>query len=571
VSWPLYALLFGASLLVPLVGLLTLYQPSAPLPPSSPLQFSGGAAANLTGRLSTAERDSGGVCCAAGSAAELSAADWVAANLRPFDPSPRRIQFATDLPWQSQPVPMTDVIAYRPGRSRQIVAVIVHRDGGSPTDLAGTGILVELSKVLTKLPRERGLALVSTDGGLTGGQGASALATLWPPASHIVAAVVIDGAAAARGTPLRIVTRPGTPRGVSPTLYAATRNAVSTWYGSPAQIPGPYDQLTGYAVPYAPGEQGTLLAHGIAALTLTAGKGHAVRGQLAALNTGQLGRVGTTVSNLVAELDATPTIESAESPVLLLSGKVMRGWLAEASMAVLLAPFVACVLDLIARLRRRGVAIAPGMVAFGWRAAAWLVTLGAMWLLAAAPGRLLPGIAGAPLPGRTGVTTAGILIPAGAGLLFWLFVSRPRLVRVERVSGEERIGGLAGGLVGLGLAGLLLTAVNPFALVVLLPAAHIWLWLPSAAGTGRKTLLVVYLAGMVGPAGLVFELWTAQGVGASTPRALVAMTASGYLSPAVAVCFALAAAAAAQFGALVGGRYAHPHAPASGARRPAEL
>ena len=127
------------------------------------------------------------------------------------------------------------------------------------------------------------------------------------------------------------------------------------------------------------------------------------------------------------------------------------------------------------------------------------------------------------------------------------------------------------GCVGLGLAGLLLAAVNPFALIVLLPAAHIWLWLPSAARAGRKTLLAVYLAGMVGPAGLVFELWTAQGLGASTPRALVAMTASGYLSPAVAVCFALAAAAAAQFGALVAGRYAHPHAPASGSRRPSEL
>ena len=187
-------------------------------------------------------------------------------------------------------------------------------------------------------------------------------------------------------------------------------------------------------------------------------------------------------------------------------------------MAILLAPFIACVLDLVARLRRRRVAIAPGLVAFGWRAGAWFVTLGDMWLLAAAPGRLLPGIAVAPLPGRTGVSAAGILIPVCAGLLFWVFVSRPRLVRVERVSGEERIGGLAAGLVGLGLAGLLLTAINPFALVVLLPAAHIWLWLPSAARAGRKTLLAVYIAGMIGPAGLVFELWTAQGLGTSTPR-----------------------------------------------------
>lgn len=566
-SWPLYALLLGVSLLVPLVGLLTLYQPTAPLPPASPLQFSGVAAANLTGRVATAERDSTGSCCAAGSAGELAAADWVATNLKPFDPSPRRIVFATNLPWQSQPVPMTDVIAYRPGRSRQIVAVIVHRDGSTAADLAGTGVLVELSRVLTSLPRERGLLLVSTDGGTTGGQGATALATRWPPASRIVAAVVIDAAAADAAAPLHIVTRPSTPRGVSPTLYAATRQAVSSWYGSAAHIPGAYDQLSGYGVPYAPNEQGPLLAHGISALTLTAGRGRAIRGPLSALDAGQLGRVGTTVANLVAELDTAPTIERDGSPVLLLSGKVMRGWLAEASMAILLAPFVACVLDLVARLRRRRVAIGPGLVAFGWRAGAWLVTLAAMWILAAAPGHLLSGIAVAPLPGHTGATTSGILIAACAGLVFWRFVSRPRLVRIHATTGEERIGGLAGGLLGLALAGLLLTAINPFALIVVLPAANIWLWLPAAARAGRRTLLGVYLAGLIGPAALVYELWTAQGLGSDTPRALVAMTASGYLAPGVSVCFALAAAAAAQLGALVAGRYADPHAPASGGGR----
>jgi hypothetical protein len=564
VSWPLHALLLGVSLLVPVIALLTLYQPAAPLPPPSPLQFSGNAAGDLTGRLAAAERDSNGPCCEPGSPGELAAADWVESSLKAFDPTPHRIVFATDLPWQSQPVPMTDVIAYRPGHSREIVAVIVHRDGSDATDLAGTGILVELGHVLQSVPHDRGIALVSTDGGTTGGQGATALATHWAPASRIVAAIVINDAAGGADTPLRIVTRPGTPRGVSPTLYAATRQSIATWYGSPAGIPGPYDQLSGYGVPYAPGEQGTLLAHGISALAISAERGHAATGPLANLDTGQLGRVGTAVANLVAELDSAPTIERDGSPVLLLSGKVMRGWLAEASMAILVAPFVACVLDLVARLRRRRVPLAPGLVAFAWRAAAWFVTLAAMWLLAAAPGRLLPGTAVPPLPGRTGATTTGILIAAGAGLLFWRFVTRPRLLRVATTTGEERVGGLAGGLVGLMVATLLLTAASPFALIVVLPAAHLWLYLPAAARSGRRVLLMLYVLGFVGPLALVVEMWTAQGLGSETFRALIAMTASGYLAPVVSVCFALAAAAAAQLGSLVAGRYAAPHAPVRG-------
>jgi len=59
----------------------------------------------------------------------------------------------------------------------------------------------------------------------------------------------------------------------------------------------------------------------------------------------------------------------------------------------------------------------------------------------------------------------------------------------------------------------------------------------------------------------VVEMWTAQGLGSDTFRGLIAMTASGYLAPAVSLCFALAAAAAAQLGSLVAGRYAAPHAP----------
>ena len=68
--------------------------------------------------------------------------------------------------------------------------------------------------------------------------------------------------------------------------------------------------------------------------------------------------------------------------------------------------------------------------------------------------------------------------------MFWRFVSRPRLVRMDATTGEERTAGLAGGLLGLALAGLLLTAVNPFALIVRAPGgAHLAV---SAGGSPRR-------------------------------------------------------------------------------------
>ena len=74
-------------------------------------------------------------------------------------------------------------------------------------------------------------------------------------------------------------------------------------------------------------------------------------------------------------------------------------------------------------------------------------------------------------------------------------------------------------------------------------------------------MLACYVAGFVGLMALLWELAGPQGLGSDAPRALVAMAASGYLSPVVSACMCLAAAAAAQIGALVLGRYAPPHPP----------
>jgi hypothetical protein len=74
----------------------------------------------------------------------------------------------------------------------------------------------------------------------------------------------------------------------------------------------------------------------------------------------------------------------------------------------------------------------------------------------------------------------------------------------------------------------------------------------------------VYLFGFTGPALLVAEYATRFHLGASAPRALLAMTASGYLSPVIAVCLTLATASAAQVAAVIAGRYSPAHPPKRG-------
>jgi hypothetical protein len=560
VSWPLYRVLVGAALLPPLIALLTLRQPAIPQHPLPPLEFDGKAAATAAASFVAAEHTNNQECCAPGSGGELAGADWVARKLKVLDSGPSQVAFAARVPGESSPVAMSNVIAYRPGRSPQIIAVVAHRDGSTAGDAAGTGMLIQLARTFVDMPRDRGLVLVSTDGGRTGAQGAAAFGRTWGLRSRIVAAIVIDRVAAPDGTPLRIVVRPDTPQGTSPTVYSTARDGLEAFYHAPALTPGLFDQLSGYAVPYTTREQGPLIARDIPAVTLTAGAAgdHL---QLNDLDAAQLGRAGAATANIVAELNSAATIERGGEPALFLSGKVMRGWLAEVTVAMLLVPYVVCVLDVVARLRRRRVPIAPGIRALGWRFAAWFTVLVALWIEALAPGGLMPKFDSAPLRGQTGATTAGMLLAAGAGLLVWRFGARPRLVREGGVTGSDRTGGLAGALVGLLFAAVLLTAVDPFTLIILLPAVHLWLWIPAASRLGRRGMLACYAAGFVGVIALVWELAGPQGLGSDAPRALVAMIAGGYLSPLVAVCMCLAAASASQIGALVLGRYGPPHPP----------
>ncbi len=535
---------------------LAVRQPAAPAPPARPAAVDGAGVLKQARALQVVERAAGRACCAPGTAGELGAVAWVADRLKPFDANPQVFQFGADLAWRSSPVAMANVIAFAPGHQPGVIAVVVHRDGAGTATAAGTALLTELGRLLAPIPRERGIVLVSTDGGTSGGQGAAEFARTWPQAARIDAAIVLDSIGT--GSRLSLLLRSSSTQGTSPSLVAAVRQAIAAATGKEPQLPGAFDQLSGLAVPYAPAEQGSLLGHGIAAVTIQ-GSGPVDR-----LNAATVGRTGAAIVNLVTELDTAPSIEPGGSPVLFVGRKVARGWLVQVALAALLAPTLVCALDLAAGARRRRLPLAPALKALGWRTSTWLAGLVSLWVLTRVPGRLLSPVAGAPLPGRTGASSTGILIAAGAALVYWRFVSRPRLVRSGPTAGAQRTAGLVAGLLGLVAAGVLLVAVNPFALILILPAAHAWLWLPVAARAGRRGMLVAYVGGLAGPVALLAELWTTQGLGSDAPRALVAMTASGYLPPLESIVLALAAAAGCQLGALVLGRYA----PAGPATRP---
>jgi hypothetical protein len=197
------------------------------------------------------------------------------------------------------------------------------------------------------------------------------------------------------------------------------------------------------------------------------------------------------------------------------------------------------------------------MAALGWRCSTWIVALIVLWLLPLFPGHLASGVPVAPPSrGQIGLTWSGLAIVVGAGLLFRQVVARPRIVPVGPVAASERTTGLVTALLGLMFASLAIVSVNPFALILVLPAAHAWLWMEAVARRGRWAMMLLFAAGaVIGPLLVLGELWR-LGLGASAFRSVLATVASGYFSPPLAAALAVALGAGAQLAMVISGRYA---------------
>jgi hypothetical protein len=115
---------------------------------------------------------------------------------------------------------------------------------------------------------------------------------------------------------------------------------------------------------------------------------------------------------------------------------------------------------------------------------------------------------------------------------------------------------------------LAVTALNPFALLFLLPSLHAWLWLPQSRGNPLLQAALL-AAGVAGPLLLLWSLGTRFGLGFDAPWYLLALLSVGYVQLPPFIAFLLWAAAGAQLATLAVGRYApYPDAAERGPRGP---
>jgi hypothetical protein len=461
--------------------------------------------------------------------------------------------------------------AVAPTSSRATLVVMAHRDNtglgpGVNDNASGTAALLELARTYARPAGASGqpvspahtIVFLSTDGGSFGGIGAEHFVVHSPYRSRIVAVVNLD-ALAGRG-PARLEIAGDEARSPAAALVSTAAQRISEQTGVPPGRTSALGQLVDLGFPFSLYEQAPLVGHGIPAVTLTTGGDRPPPGfadRLRQIDTTRLGELGRAAQALLASLDGGLELAQGTSSYVYLGSRLIRGWALQLSLFAMLLPYLAAVVDLFARCRRRRIRLAPALRSYRSRLAFWIwagLLFEAFGLLGAWPG-------GAARPVNPATPAAGnwpraALIGLGAVLLVSWLVPRERLRRRRPVTAEEDLAGYAAALVALAVVALVVVATNPFALVFVLPPLHAWLWLPQVREQQLWVRLGVLLAGFAGPLLLLGSFAKRFGLGLDAPWYLAELVAIGYV-PIVAVVIAIAwTAGAGQLIALTTGRYA---------------
>jgi Peptidase family M28 len=509
-----------------------------------------------------------------GSSGSAKAREWVAARLRDYKFTVTRQEFTADVPGLGTQrfVNLVATSPLRPeqelARSQQTIVIMAHRDnlGGSPganDDGSGTGALLELARDIGNSSLAHSVILLSEDGGAYGSLGAAEFARNTDLSDQVAAVIDLD-AIGGDGSP-RLEFAGETPRTPGATLVATAQSAIESQSGFEPAHPSGAAQLIDLAFPFTLYGQGPFIAQGIPALTITSAGTRPpppAGDTSAALNPERLDQIGRSAQSLLGSLDSAADVTRGTQSYVWVGSRLIRGWTIQFAFLMALLPFLAAVVDLFARCRRRRIPLRPAIRSLVSRLSVW-IWAGALFAFFTLVG-ILPSGDSRPIAPDTEVATdwpvVALAALAGLSLLGWL-VARPQLAPRRTVTRPEELGGHLAAMVGLGIVALVVAAQNPFALLFVLPSVHAWLWLPHASERGRPVALAVYLCGFVGPLILLGSFAFRFELGLDAPWYLLALTSVGYVPVPLAVAFLGWGAVAAQTGAVALGRYTPYPAP----------
>lgn len=444
---------------------------------------------------------------------------------------------------------LVNVVGRRPGASNKEIVVLAARDASGVPDEAGsaadTAALIEFARVFEGRASQRTLVLASVDGGQLGDAGARRLATQLGDPHDVEAVLVLSQLGAPRSSgPLMIAWSNDAGRGsvgLERTVSASLREEL----GSVPHSEGAFAQFARLTFPIAPGASGVLLPEGLAAVRMSGSGELRPESSSRKLDVQRYGSLGRAALRVVSALDGTAEVPAHGPPAYIqFAGKLLPPWPVRLLALALVLPALIASIDALARARRRREPVAAWL--------AWLLSAVVPFLVGLALALLLVlvGLATdappAPLDPRSvslDASAISVLVAVTLAVaLVWL-LSRTSVLRRERSLPDAAAPGAACVTsIALSLLTLVLVFTNPFAALLLVPAAHLWMlatltdvrWRGGVVLLGLGLLPVVAVGlyylwrfglGPVDGAWYLFLLVTGDQTGVFSTAALVALAA----------------------------------------------
>lgn len=388
---------------------------------------------------------------------------------------------------------LVNVIGRRAGRSRRQIVVVANRDAAVVPEATGsaadTAALIELARVLEGRATRKTLVLVSLDGSTLGEVGASELLSELPQPDLVDGVLAIsDLASPTRRGPLVQAWSTDERRagiGLQRTVAESIRRELDSAPGGT----GTLGQVARLSFPIGIGPQAVLLDNGYDAVRI-AGSGELPpdgSGPVDSIDEDKLGALGRATLRTITALDRGGRPEHGPDTYVTAVSQVMAGWVLSLLAVTLLLPALVAAVDAFARARRQQVEVLAWL---RW-VAAWV----APFLGGLAIAELLALVGATPPPPPAPVApdllpldgaALGVLAGVGAAMALALLLARFLAARPDPGLSRPEAPGAAVALALVAtLAAFVLWLANPYAGLLAVPAAHLWL-LVLVAGVRPK-------------------------------------------------------------------------------------
>jgi Peptidase family M28 len=485
----IYRAAFVATALAVLVVMFSLQERPPPLrTPIPPDAFKGEIAYGDTARLVKLYPDR-----APGGTGDQALGSFVEGRFRALGFNTTRDRFSGER--DGEDIRMSNVIGVLDAPSDRQIVVMAPRDAPrrpGASSASSTATLLQLAEALDGSSRRKTFVFVSLDGSAAGNAGAQRFADAYPDRDKVDAILAIDDLGAASPRRPFVVPWSANARRGSLQVSRTVEAALARESGTPSRPDSWPAQFLRQAWPLTLREQGPLVARGFDAVTLTS-RGELPRGDgpdtLDGISSDGLQTFGRAAFGSALAFDASSNVEKSPRRYILAGSKVIPGWAIALLVVGLMTPALVASFDAFARIRRHRMPAA--------RSIRWILAGAAPFALALAlaflfelvgwlPDSVSEALAPATRPG-TGEAAAPLLVLLIAFTCGWIFV-RPMAARPLRGLGLAAPGPAVALALVLSIEVLVVCITDPFAALMLVPAAHLCL-LGALPERPRRALL----------------------------------------------------------------------------------